>query len=174
VKWAGRVFFVVISLAFVLSLLPTFGVVDAKSCTWEQDGKAMRIDQVNAAALKGLALAVRSNDVEVGKGLRTRIEQGLTSRGVSGAGTVDNPVTYPRLTVTLEALDAGWTPFHSRAAMKVRAQVDLTRAQIKGLPYEADVGVSLTGTCNGLVKKDGWLDEPLDKVSSHIVDKLLP
>lgn len=170
-KVVGWLFFAVIAVATVLVLLPTFGLYENSTCEWSAAVKEERNgDVVTVEGLKGVSIAIRSNDKDVGDDLREGITATIRGRGVEDI--VDNPVAKRQLTVSLNELNARWTPFHSTVSMKVQAQLDLDTKR-RG-PRAADVTVTVDGVCNGLVKKDGFLDHPVELVVDNIVDKLLP
>lgn len=168
-KILGRVFFVVVTLLLLLSLLPTLGIAHHEECTWKHDAKATRTSFMKASNLNGLSISVRSNENEIGKQLREHITAGLTARGVSGF--VDNPVAKRRLTMTLEEMSGRWNPFYSSATLRTRTFVDLDDQKDRA-PHSADVTVTVEGSCMGLVKKDGWLDAAVERVATATVTDL--
>lgn len=170
-KVAGWVFFAVVGAATVGALLATFGIVDKSDCTRTSEASnGVTGTSITAEQLQGMALQVRSNDAALGKQLRERLVGQLAGRGVTD--TVDNPVAKKVLTLTLTEMNGRWTPFHATVDMKVQAQLDLDTKR-RG-PRAADISVQLTGVCNGLVKKDGWLDAAVVDVVDRVVDQLLP
>ncbi len=168
-KILGRVFFVVVTLLLVLSLLPTLGIFHHETCEWHDEAKATRTSFMKVPNLNGLSISVRSNENELGGQLRERITAGLAARGVSGF--VDNPVARRRLTLTLEEMSGRWTPFYSSVKLRTRTFVDLDDQKDRSA-HSADVTVTVEGSCTGLVKKDGWLDGAVDRVAAATVNDL--
>lgn len=168
-KILGRVFFVVVTLLLVASLLPTLGVIHAADCDMRTTFKRSRTKFVNVENLQGLSLSVRTNEGEIAPQLRASLIAELHERGVDGV--VDNPVAKRRFTMTLEEMSGRWTPFYSTIHMRTRSTVDL-KDQRDPNSHSADITTTVDGTCMGLVKKDGWLDAAIVKIADHTVEKM--
>ena len=139
-------------LVFVIALLPTLGIFTASDCSAIVGTSATQTqEELDGAVPKRLALGVRVSDAAMTKALRDVVTARLSERGVGEI--VENPVTWPRLDVTLTEMSGRWTPFYAHVLLKGRVFYD-----VKKQKRAHDLEVTVQGACTGLVGKEEWQD----------------
>ena len=159
----NQVVFVLLLLLGVAAALPTTGVYSSATCEWERRGPP----PTTPTSTPTLSLALRAGDVAIANALRQRVEAGLKAGGTTNI--VNNPMTFPRASVTVTSIDGRWTPFWARLKLEVSVVVDRKKG---GKGHEVDAVVVVDGACTGLVNGDEWQASALDALAADVLAQL--
>ncbi len=160
----NQVIFVLLLVAVIAAALPTTGVFSSASCEWQREGPP----PASPVPTTTLSLSLRAGDMVFADGLRARLLRSLKAGGVTTL--VDNPLTYPRATVSVTAIEGRWTPFW--AGLKMQATVVVDRVRGGRGSHAVDATVVIDGACMGLVNSDEWRQSAMDALAAELHDQL--